>query len=130
MLFRSDIDVDIIDTIVFEEKSLLRGCGPEVYLLKNDMLVHIPTWQDLHDKYFAHRIYNVSDEVLDLYPHWMPPQVAGIKVYGDGSLLRGTDKKVYIIENGAKRHVVNLEELIDYICKKIYDVTDDVLALY
>ena len=125
-----DIDVDIIDTIVFEEKSLLRGCGPEVYLLKNDMLVHIPTWQDLHDKYFAHRIYNVSDEVLDLYPHWMPPQVAGIKVYGDGSLLRGTDKKVYIIENGAKRHVVNLEELIDYIGKKIYDVTDDVLALY
>jgi hypothetical protein len=125
-----DIDIDIIDTITFAEKSLLRGCGPEVYLLKNDMLVHIPSWQELHDKYFAHRIYNVSNEVLALYPHWTPPQVAGIKVYGDGSLIRGTDKMVYIIENGAKRHITNLEELVTYIGKKIYDVSDDVLALY
>ena len=125
-----DIDVDIINTIVFAERSLLRGCGPEVYLLKNDMLVHIPSWQELHDKYFAHRIYNVSDEVLALYPHWTPPQVAGIKVYGDGSLIRGTDQKVYIIENGAKRYISSLEELAKYAGKKIYDVTDDVLALY
>ena len=124
-----DIDVDIINTITFDEKSLLRGCGPEVYLMKNNMLVHIPSWQELHDKYFAHRIYNVSNEVLDLYSFWTP-QVAGIKVYGDGSLIRGNDKKVYIIADSVKKHITSLEELLNHTGKEIYDVSDDVLALY
>lgn len=42
------------------------------------------------------------------------PEVLGIKIYPDGSLLRDTDQKIYLIEGQVKKHIINLTELEKY----------------
>jgi len=58
------------------------------------------------------------------------PQLLGEKIYADGALLRGSDKKVYLIVNGQKKHIFNLKELAQYAGQKIYDVENIVLIQY
>ncbi len=57
------------------------------------------------------------------------PQVLGVKIYKDGSLLRSPAKRVYHIENGMKRYIATLKELKTFK-QKIVDVTDQDLAVY
>jgi hypothetical protein len=56
--------------------------------------------------------------------------VAGQTEWAEGSLIRGCDMKVYHIENQAKRHIVNLKDLFKYIGQRIYNVSDDIVALF
>ncbi len=134
-----DIDGDIKDITKFANGVLLRGCGPEVYHIVDGKKFHIPNWQYLHDNYFAIRIYNISDENLVQFPDTDKDNVSlkkilkgvlGTKTYANGTLLRGSDKKVYIITNGKKVYISSLEELKKYAGRKIYDVTDTVLNQY
>ncbi len=134
-----DIDGDIKDISKFADGVLLRGCGPEVYHIVNGKKFHIPSWQYLHDNYFAVRIYNISDENLVQFPNTDKDNVSlkkilkgvlGTKTYANGTLLRGSDKKVYVILNGAKVHLKSLEDLKKYAGHKIYDVSDSVLNQY
>jgi len=58
-------------------------------------------------------------------------QVAGTKTFADGSLIRGTDFKIYVLINGRKHHILNLEELADkYFSQEIFNVPDSVIAQY
>ncbi|MDD4901490.1 MAG: hypothetical protein PHS62_05355 [Patescibacteria group bacterium] len=56
--------------------------------------------------------------------------VAGVKYYADGSLLRGTDWKIYLIINGQKKLIKNWTELQEYRGKTIFNVNNDVIAQY
>jgi len=58
------------------------------------------------------------------------PQVLGEKIYADGALLRGKDKKIFVITDGQKKHIPNLKELAKYAGQKIYDVANTVLIQY
>ena len=80
--------------------------------------------------YLYTRIYNVAQSVVDSYPDWTPQGVAGVKEYADGSLLRGGDGKIFVIEKGQKRHIPSLKELQKYAGKHIFDVSDTILAQY
>ncbi len=57
-------------------------------------------------------------------------QVLGEKTYGDGTLLRGSDKKIYIVVGGKLKQIATLKELAKYAGKKIVDVKDSVIASY
>ena len=57
-------------------------------------------------------------------------KILGISYYQDGSLLRGSDYKIYIIQNQAKKYIVSLQELKKYAGQLIYDVSDECLAQY
>lgn len=59
-------------------------------------------------------------------------EVLGVKVYPDGTLLRAlNDVKIFIIENGFKRHVKTLQELAaKYRGQTIYNVAPEILAAY
>ncbi|MCU0679649.1 MAG: hypothetical protein MUC28_04370, partial [Planctomycetes bacterium] len=57
-------------------------------------------------------------------------KVLGSTYYPDGSLLRGPDKKIYLIEGKAKKHILNLAELQKYRRKTIFNVTDEELFVY
>lgn len=57
-------------------------------------------------------------------------QVLGVKTYADGVLLRGRDKKVYIIENQRKRHIKTLVELRKYASQRIFDVPNQDLIQF
>lgn len=58
-------------------------------------------------------------------------RVLGIKIYSDGSLLRGPDWKIYQIVNGEKQLVRNWEELSEkYLGQEISNVSSETLAQY
>lgn len=57
-------------------------------------------------------------------------EVLGVKTYADGTLLRGPDRRVYVIESQIKKHVVNLKELEKYRGHPILDATAKELAGY
>jgi cysteine-rich repeat protein len=125
-------DHDLDGVFQYPNGSLLRdACVPQmpVYLIKDQKKFHIPSWKYLHDNHFDERIYNVITTVLDQYPSWTG-EVLGIKDYADGTLLRGSDMKIYILEKGQKRHITTLEELGKYVGQVIIDVSDEVLARY
>lgn len=129
-------DADIEGVVKYPDGTLIRyECDHTmgVYVIMEQMKKHIPTWQDLHDHYFGQRIYNVSWEVFSGYRNYEVEtggEVAGVKAYADGTLLRGSDKKVYIIEHGKKRHITTLAELAKYAGQEIVDVSDEVLNQY
>ena len=57
-------------------------------------------------------------------------KVLGIGYYPDGSLLRGSDKKIYLIKNGYRKYIANLEELKKYASREIIDVGEEDLKQY
>jgi hypothetical protein len=56
--------------------------------------------------------------------------VVGQTKWADGTLIRGCDNKVYRIENQVKRHISSLKDLFKYIGQRIYNVTDEIVALF
>ncbi|MFH0955877.1 MAG: hypothetical protein V1801_01520 [Candidatus Falkowbacteria bacterium] len=58
------------------------------------------------------------------------PQVLGVKYYADGALIRGKDKKIYLIANDKLIVIRNWEQLRKYAGQKIYDVADEVIRQY
>ena len=56
--------------------------------------------------------------------------VLGISHYPDGSLIRGTDHKIYLIIGQIKKQLINLAELKRYAGQEIYEVGDEDLDLY
>jgi parallel beta-helix repeat protein len=58
------------------------------------------------------------------------PKVLGEKTYADGTLVRGRDKKIFVIIDGQKKYIANLKELAKYAGQKIYDVENTVLIQY
>lgn len=56
--------------------------------------------------------------------------VFGEVFYPDGSLLRGEDKRIYLIMGGAKKHIKNLLELQKYRGKIIYSAGLEELNQY
>ncbi|MEA3398593.1 MAG: hypothetical protein U9R06_02510 [Patescibacteria group bacterium] len=57
-------------------------------------------------------------------------EVLGAAYYPDGSLLRGSDKKIYLISQGYKKHIANLGELKRYTGQEIIDVDFSQLEEY
>jgi hypothetical protein len=57
-------------------------------------------------------------------------QVLGIKIYGDGVLLRGPDFKIYALKNGGRYYVSNLAELWNYRGWKLYNVSFEEIAAF
>lgn len=58
------------------------------------------------------------------------PQILGVKYYADGSLIRGKDKKIYLIDKGKLVVIRNLAQLKKYASQKIYDEIDEVIRQY
>jgi hypothetical protein len=52
----------------------------------------------------------------------------GASAYADGTLLRGPDKRIYVIKNGYRMHIPGLNELKKYAGQKIHDVSESELA--
>ncbi len=58
------------------------------------------------------------------------PKVLGTKTYANGTLLKGSGAKIYLLVDGKKYHIKNLKELWTYRKNKIVKVTEEVLAQY
>ncbi|MDD4271816.1 MAG: hypothetical protein PHF50_03350 [Patescibacteria group bacterium] len=98
--------------------TLIRGQDKKIYLIQDDKLIVIRTLTQLK-KYKAQKIYDVPDEVIRQYID-----------FTDGQLIRGSDKKIYVIAQGKKKLIKNLEELKQYNKQKINDVSLEILAKF
>jgi hypothetical protein len=55
----------------------------------------------------------------------------GAQAIGNGTLVRGSNKKIYVIVNGKRVYIPNLKELRKkYLGRPILDVSDSVIAQY
>lgn len=50
----------------FKEGTLVRGCGPEIYIIKDGKKVHIINLETLRSKYFGKKILNIGDLINDI----------------------------------------------------------------
>lgn len=57
------------------------------------------------------------------------PVVLGLKIYPNGSLLRGADRKIYLIQGKFKKHIASLAELKKYRGRAILKATAEELAV-
>ena len=123
-----DVDQNVIDTyneqIVLKAKVVEYAEGDffrskttgKIYIMVNGKMVLIPS-PEVSDKYNGRTILDVEQNVIDSYS------------YADGTLLRSlTTKRIYVIIDGKKVHIVSLAQLKKYAGKKIVDVTEDVIA--
>lgn len=59
-------DEDVLGQTEWADGTLLRGCGPEVYRIENQTKHHIKSLEELFN-YIGQRIYNVTNDILDLF---------------------------------------------------------------
>jgi hypothetical protein len=106
---------------MYADGTLIRYMGdPRIYVIVNGEKQHIRNLAELR-QYAGKEILTVSDGA---------PEVLGEKTYADGTLLRGSDKKIYVLRNGKLIHIRNLVELSKYQGQKIHDVSDSVINGY
>jgi len=107
---------------------LIKGSGPEIYLLENGTRHWIPDIETFNSFNFKwENVKKFSDIIIESYPqvdNW-----AKNKKYPDGTLLRGSGPKVYLIESEKKRWIpsVGIFEGNDFGWKYIIDVEDKIL---
>ena len=104
---------------IYADGTLLRGKDKKIYLIANNKLVVIRTLAQLRE-YQGRPIYDVSDLVIR---HYM--------TFADGDLLRGPNKRIYVLNKGKRQPILTLTELRKkYFKKEIFDVADLTLAKY
>lgn len=104
---------------IYADGTLLRGKDKKIYLIANNKLVVIRTLAQLRE-YQGRPIYDVSDLVIR---HYM--------TFADGDLLRGPNKRIYVLNKGKRQPILTLTELRKkYFKKEIFDVAYLTLAKY
>jgi hypothetical protein len=112
------------------ENVLVRGSNKKIYSFKDDKMTYVSNLSELK-KYAGQKIFNIGDDVIASYMPSRQKAVAGIKEYADGSLIRGSDMRVYQLVKCKKKHILNLEELRKYhFGKTIFNVSDETVAKY
>ena len=107
---------------------LIKGNGPEVYVLENGTRHWIPDIETFNNFNFKwENLKKVSNLILESYPQaddWKKS-----KKYPDGTLLRGSGPKVYLIELEKKRWIptANIFNGSDFGWKYILNIDDKVL---
>ena len=95
---------------VLRDGTLVRGGGPEVYVMSGGLKRHIPNPVTFEAQGFLWGDVNlVSSAVVRSIPTGTPL----LNALADGNLLKGSGPEVYVMEGGAKRHVINPTVLTD-----------------
>jgi len=107
---------------------LIKGTGPEVYLLENGTRRWIPDPETF--EYFRYKWANikaVSDNLLADYPQG--DDLGKYDDYPEGTLLKGSGPEVYLIESDQRRWFPNprIFEGNNFGWKYIYQIDDDKL---
>jgi len=121
-------DATLAGQIYLPKVDLIKGSGPEVYLLESGIRRWIPNPEIFNlFNYKWENIKTFSNSVVESYPQgddWDK-----YDDYPDGSLLKGTGSKVYLIELDKKRWIPNPEIFTKsgFGWKYIINVDDDIL---
>jgi hypothetical protein len=115
----------VLGVQIYAIGSLIRTPDKKIFLvLGNNQVQKIRDLKELA-KYKNRKIFNITYELFAQFK-----QVLGIKIYADGTLLRGPDKRIYRIVSGKKYYISSLNELAKYKNTKIYNVSAEVVGSY
>lgn len=105
----------------YADGSLLRDGRGRIYLVRGGSRRHIISLGQLK-RYAGRPIYSVSDVLLGRYQD---------KNYLDGELIREIgDHKIYVMTQGAKKHILSLEELrAKYLGQEIINISKEEMSL-
>jgi len=117
------ITEQVLEARIYQNGTLLRGSDKKIFVVENSVLKYIVNLEQLR-KYAGKEIIDVDDSEISSFNKTM---VLDNTVYSNGTLLRGSDKKIFVIIDGKKQHIINLEQLRMYAGKEIIDVEDSVL---
>ncbi|GEM_PF-3417345 len=112
------VSPQVLGVKYYANGTLIRGHDKKIYLISNNKLIVIRTLAQLKP-FKNQKIYDVADEVIRQYLDFF-----------DGDLIRGPDKKIYVIFQGKLKRLKNLQELKPYAGKKIHDVSQEILAKF
>jgi hypothetical protein len=115
----------VLGVKLYPAGSLLRVPSHKIYFVVSTSTVKYVSGLKELWQYRGREIFNVSEEILIQYK-----QILGVKIYADGTLLRGPDYRIYLIANGRKQYISSFPELAKYKNHKTYNVSADVLAQY
>jgi hypothetical protein len=112
----------VLGTKIYPDGTLLRGQDHKIYLIQGQTKKYIVDLSELW-KYRGRIIFSASEEELSRYNG---------RAHADGELIRQRgDVKIYVIANGAKKHVLDLEELrAHYAGLEIFNLEPEEMALY
>jgi hypothetical protein len=117
----------VLGVKIYAQGTLLRDSSNRIYVVTaGNTLQHIVDLNELA-KYFGKKIYNLDDSNFATSTQ---SAVLGVKIYGEGSLLRGPDHKIYVIVNGKKQYISNLVDLYKYFGHKINNVSTSTLSQF
>lgn len=86
--------------------SLVKGSGPDVYLLQLGLRRHVFSLQNFVAWGFSFaNVRTVSDTELAAYPVGQPL----LDLFATGGLIQGSGPAVYVMDGGVKRHAVSAE---------------------
>ena len=90
----------------FSDGTLMRGSGPEVFVLENGLkrwIINPEVFGGLN--YDWARILSVSDDTLAEYPAGQ--ELKSSSRFPEGALLKGAGPEVYLVEKGRRRWIPN-----------------------
>lgn len=126
---RSEICGKVLGVKIYKPGSLLRSPDGKIYeVLAGQKLKVVHNLKELK-AYGNRQIDNVSDALIAQYKQSYGV-VLGVKKYAEGTLLRGPNFKVYVIQNGKKHYLSGPSELEKYQGKEILNVSAQTIADY
>ncbi|MCK4744510.1 hypothetical protein KAS41_00375 [Candidatus Parcubacteria bacterium] len=118
--------VEVLGVEHYADGVLIRAKNKKIYVIKDGAKQHIFSMNELRE-YAGQPIFDVDDETLEQYGKTAEE---GAKEYGNGNLLRAKNRKIYVIKDGTKQHICNMQELRKYAGQAIFDVDDETLEQY
>ncbi|MDO8592992.1 MAG: hypothetical protein Q7R92_04480 [bacterium] len=123
---------DVADEVIrqyldFFDGQLIRGPDKKVYAIIQGMKKHLRNPQELMP-YAGQKINGVSLEILNKFPAFDFRD--GVRYFDSGSLIRGHDHKIYLIQNDKLAVIRTIAQLSKFKGQKIYDVPDEVVRQY
>jgi len=110
----------------YADGTLLRGSDNKVHVVMGNTIKHITSLKELAT--YKGPILKVSDATINSFT-----KVSSLPIkttIANGSLIKGSDNKIYVITNQHKVLIKTLTELKKYAGKNIQKVTDTVLNTY
>jgi hypothetical protein len=124
---RSQACGKVLGVKIYGTGTLLRSPAGKIYVVMSGQMIKLIPDVAALQAYRGRNIYDVSNAVIAQYQQNFG-QVLGVKIYADGTLLRGPDFKIYVIVNGKKQYIPGPAELYPYRNTRIINVSTSVLA--
>ncbi|GEM_PF-1005733 len=110
------------------EAAILKGSGPNLFVIEHGLKRLIPSMEVLRAFHFgSRRIEQVPDKVMESFVKGDP--LGLFSSWPDGTLLKGSQSRVYLVSKNTRRWVVNEKVFVawGFAWDRITTVPDDVL---